>query len=54
MKKAKEYTGWSFRKRPFSAAQFKRSALKKSRMSYAAYLKEYARQYKNRRLRKYL
>ena len=45
--KKKEYVGWSYRGRPFSPSQYKKSALKKNgKMGYGAYLEEYGRQYK--------
>lgn len=43
-----KYKGWSYRGRPFSKAQYKESFLKKNTgMSYARYLREYARQIRN-------
>ena len=48
-----KYTGWSFRGRQFSQAQFKQSELGKN-MGYSAYLASYARQWKKPKLRKNL
>jgi len=48
-------TGWSIKGRAFTPKEYNKSALKKSfRMSYSEYLCDFARQYKNKRLRKTL
>lgn len=46
------YTGWGVRGRAFTPKEFQNSHIKKTfRGSYSAYLAEFARQYKNKRLR---
>lgn len=48
-----KYSGWSSKGKPFTQCQFKQSALGKT-LSYSSYIEEYARQYKNPKLRKTL
>ena len=53
--KIRRLRGWSTRGRPFSPREFRTSHLKKNtKTSYSKYLKSYANQYKNPKLRRSL
>lgn len=49
----KKIAGWSIRGRPFSPKEYKTSYLKKNtKQTYSIYLAHFAKQYKNKTLRK--